>query len=149
MATRSSSYSDQEKLDLLKQTGSPWTRPVYPTHQASQLSDEKKKEMQSKYVGYPGLATWMASSPDFFVLRRFDYLNARILLTLQDRIAEKEERLKLLDLEKAWAPIPKNQDDLLFSASMNGSVRKPLDLETRQLLDEIQNLLKEYSRSNA
>jgi hypothetical protein len=141
------SYPEMEKRKLLKQSGSPWTKPVYPTHQVIDLNDKKKEEMQAKYVGYPGLATWMASSPDFFILRRFDYLNTRILLTLQDRIVEKEEQLKLLDLNKVWEKIPNDADDLLHSRSMNGSVRQFLDEETRQLLDEIKDLLKEYSES--
>jgi hypothetical protein len=147
-------HSDTEKKELLKQNGSPWTKPVYPIHHQASLNDELKAKMQSKYVGYPALATWMASSTDFFILRRFDYLNARVLLTLQDRIVEKEERLKELDLEEVWAPIPEKMlgpspdtKSLLTSSSMNGSVRGLLDPKRRVLLDEIKDLLKEYSKS--
>jgi hypothetical protein len=50
-----------------------------------------------KYEGYPGFAKWMASSDDFFVLRRFGQMNTRVLLLMQDRIKRKEEELFNID----------------------------------------------------
>ena len=49
--------------------------------------------------GYPALSTWMASDPDFFVLRRFRDLNARGALMMQDRIARLSEKLEKEDEE--------------------------------------------------
>ena len=50
-----------------------------------------------KYIGYKGLAAYMSADDDFFVIRRFDRLHSRILLTLQDRITALEEDLDLMD----------------------------------------------------
>ncbi|KAJ2901931.1 hypothetical protein MKZ38_001232 [Zalerion maritima] len=46
------------------------------------------KLVEQIYMGYADFSRVVASDPDFFVLRRFDTLNARVLLTLHDNIAE-------------------------------------------------------------
>lgn len=48
-------------------------------------------------MGYRGFARFAASDTDFFVLRRFDYLNARVLLNLQDELSALEEELETLE----------------------------------------------------
>jgi len=51
-----------------------------------------------KYTGYRQFSCFIASSPDFFLVRRFDVLNARVALNLQDQLSELEERLEALDI---------------------------------------------------
>jgi hypothetical protein len=43
------------------------------------------------------LSEWMASDTDFFVIRRFQVLNARIILKLQTEICHIESRLSYFD----------------------------------------------------
>jgi len=50
-----------------------------------------------KYLGYHAFSRYIASDDDFLVLRRFDTLHCRILLKLQDELAQLEEELDLLD----------------------------------------------------
>ena len=45
-------------------------------------------------MGYPAMCTWMASDDDFFVLRRFGKLGARVALQMQDHIVRLEEELE-------------------------------------------------------
>lgn len=47
-----------------------------------------------KNTGYRGFASFMASDADSLAVRRFDRLNVRILLRLQDEISALEERLE-------------------------------------------------------
>lgn len=91
-----------------------------------------------KYTGYRGFANFMASDPDFFAVRRFDTLNARVLLTLQDHLSTLEEQLKTLD-EKYCA---KSAGDV-----NNGSVRDDQS-DRAALIMEICDKLKDYSMSS-
>lgn len=43
------------------------------------------------------LSEWMASDTDFFIIRRFEVLNARIILKLQTEICALESHLTYLD----------------------------------------------------
>lgn len=89
-----------------------------------------------KYVGYKGYANLISLDNDFFILRRFGALNARVALLLQDKIVELEAQLKELD---AWYSSKSAGD---FD---NGTFRG--DLEDRSgLLDQIESALKRYSK---
>ncbi|KAK1671996.1 hypothetical protein BDP55DRAFT_274936 [Colletotrichum godetiae] len=50
-----------------------------------------------KYIGYKGYTKFIASEDDFFLLRRFDSLNVRVGLALQDEISELEQELEEMD----------------------------------------------------
>ncbi|ENH75749.1 hypothetical protein FOC1_g10003911 [Fusarium oxysporum f. sp. cubense race 1] len=52
-----------------------------------------------KYVGYKDFTSYVASDPDLFAVRRFHGLHTRVILTLQDLLAEKEEQLDVMDIE--------------------------------------------------
>jgi hypothetical protein len=47
--------------------------------------------------GYPAFSKWMASSSDFMVLRRFDHLNVRALLLLQEELVREERTMLAID----------------------------------------------------
>lgn len=64
---------------------------------AESVSLKEEKEKPWKYVGYKVFSRWIASDPSFFVLRRFGTLNARVALSLQDEIAQLEEKLDYMD----------------------------------------------------
>src|SRR5256885_335977 len=63
------------------------------------ITREDFRKKPWKYIGYEGFSTFVASDNDFFFLRRFGTLHARVLLSLQDQLVELEQRLK--DLEKS------------------------------------------------
>lgn len=64
---------------------------------AESVSLREEKEKPWKYIGYKVFSRWVASDPSFFVLRRFGTLNARVALSLQDEIAQLEEKLDYMD----------------------------------------------------
>ena len=77
----------------------------------------------------------MASSNDFFLLRRFAQLNARYLLYLQHEIARREEQLDQLDAISRERPPGKG---------LKGSFEDEEFLDRTRLIRELGPLLKEY-----
>ncbi|KAL2040567.1 hypothetical protein N7G274_006546 [Stereocaulon virgatum] len=87
-----------------------------------------------RYRGYPAMCKWMASDNDFFVLRRFGQVAARVLLRMQDRIAKLEEDLRCLD-------------QVCMKAGLNnGTFRYEPKLEREDILDELCWRLEQYQR---
>ncbi|KAL0783585.1 hypothetical protein CaCOL14_001492 [Colletotrichum acutatum] len=72
-------------------------------HEAIIKSEEPgEKDIQQKpwkYIGYKGYSSFITSEDDFFILRRFDTLNVRVALALQDELSGLEEELEALDNE--------------------------------------------------
>jgi hypothetical protein len=89
-----------------------------------------------KYTGYRQFSRFTASSPDFFLVRRFDVLNARVALNLQDQLSELEERLEAMDILYSR----KEARDV-----NNGTFRDELP-DRAALLAEIQSKLVQYSQ---
>ncbi|KAI9822405.1 MAG: hypothetical protein M1827_000124 [Pycnora praestabilis] len=87
-----------------------------------------------KYIGYHGFSMWVASDNDFFVLRQFGTLNARIILMKQDRIAELEQRLEMED-----------RASLLDPQADNGSFRNESRPERWRILQDLEKQLKDYN----
>jgi hypothetical protein len=48
-------------------------------------------------IGYRGVAEWMTSEDDFFIIRRFATLNTRVLLAKQAEISQLERMLDDID----------------------------------------------------
>jgi hypothetical protein len=88
-------------------------------------------------IGYPIFADFVASSDEFFLLRRFGTLNSRVILGLQDEICKLEASLKELDTSYMNDPEPIN----------NGSFRQEAKEDRKALLNIIKDKLKEYSPS--
>lgn len=80
------------------------------------------------------MCKWTASDDDFFVLRRFGELSARVLLRLQDRIVMLEEDLKRMD------------QDCVEKGLNNGTFREDPIWQRQQLLDYLTPRLEQYRR---
>ena len=78
------------------------------------------------------MCRWMASDDDFFVIRKFGEVAARVLLRMQDRIAQLEE-----DLQK--------EDRISVGQRLhNGTFRKESNPRRDDILDQLTWRLKEY-----
>ncbi|KAI1742669.1 hypothetical protein F4680DRAFT_411389 [Xylaria scruposa] len=64
---------------------------------ANVITREDIERKPWKYVGYCGYTSLVASEDDFFILRRFNSLNVRIALLLQDEIVVLENELAEID----------------------------------------------------
>ncbi|KAI9764896.1 MAG: hypothetical protein M1839_005690 [Geoglossum umbratile] len=58
---------------------------------------QREREKPWKHVGYKVFSRWIASDQTFLIVRKFGALNARVALSLQDEIAELEEKLDTMD----------------------------------------------------
>ncbi|KAF2728845.1 hypothetical protein EJ04DRAFT_590275 [Polyplosphaeria fusca] len=103
-----------------------------------QWTDEQKSGMPWKFQGYKILSKWMASDDDFFVVRRFQSLNAHTLLYMQDRLVQYEDQLNTIH-DNVEAKNEKHS---------NGSFRRDLIHEPRrdQILCELSSLLHYYNQ---
>ena len=90
------------------------------------------------HQGYESFSDFVSSDPDFFIFRRFENINVRIILWLQDQIIQREERLDALHKGATHDP---NQG--------NGSLRE--DAKSRKecdmLMNELSRLVHRYSKS--
>ena len=77
---------------------------------------------------------WMASDHDFFVVRRFDNLAARVILLLQWDISKLESRLAAMDFERKHG----------FGADLNNGSFECDDDERQDYIRSIHGKLKEY-----
>lgn len=80
--------------------------------------------------GWPRVATHIESGLDFAIYRRFGYLRTRLLLYHQDRLAEMEAKLDMIDRQDCK---DKETQSFLGNRSdddrRSGSLRKALFLE--------------------
>lgn len=90
-----------------------------------------------KYLGYEEYSSFISSDDDFFVVRRFSALTARIILALQDQLCEFEEGLEKLEKSLKRFDSP---------AVHNGSFREEKRTDRMDLVWKINRTLREYSR---
>jgi len=90
-----------------------------------------------KLVGYRGYSRIIAASKNFFIARQYATLNARVILLMQDDIAELEAELDELDRKLA--------SDTSAQRIHNGSFRLESSIERIELLSNLKFRLKEYS----
>lgn len=99
-------------------------------------SKEEIQQKPWKYLGYRAFSEFIASDNDFFVIRRFGTLNARIILALQDQLSQLEETLNKLDTKYSqvdWQDVN------------NGSFREDTQADRRTIISDIRTALLEYS----
>ena len=78
------------------------------------------------------MCTWMASDDDFFVIRRFEKLGARVALLMQNRIVQLEEELRAEDVK------------CTTRGGDNGSFRKDRQTRRQEVMDELVWRLERY-----
>jgi hypothetical protein len=106
------------------------------------MSREEKNNIAWQYHGYPALTKWMASSNDFFLLRRFSPLQVRCLLHLQNQIAQKGKELD------AWDTFAMCQEPEKGNSGWIDDDPEALPGNPRpRILREVLPLLKDYSES--
>jgi len=115
--------------------------PYYPVYKQRLLStvltcpsEKQINDQPWKFLGYRALAKWAGSSPDALIIRRFNTAHARVLLFMQDEIAQIEADLEELDKKNMWSP------DLVH----NGTFREEHEQERTNLLGLLATKLKAY-----
>lgn len=101
-----------------------------------EVPSEEVNNKPWKYLGYEEYSSFISSDDDFFVVRRFSTLTARVILALQDQLSELEEELAILEKSLKRFDSP---------AVHNGSFREETKVERAGLLMRINKRLREYS----
>lgn len=86
-------------------------------------------------LGLQSIEGFIASDNDFFDIRRFGTLNARVILALQDQLSQLEENLNVLDA---------NSSQLDCEDLNNGSFRDDPQADRRKLIGDAKAALLEY-----
>lgn len=100
-------------------------------------SQQDVDEKAWKYAGYRSFCEFISSDEDFFVLRRFGSLTARVLLNLQDQLARLEEELEAIEQQLRQRDVPDVH---------NGSFRHDTQEQRKKKTTEAQHVLREYSK---
>jgi hypothetical protein len=121
--------------------------PPIPSPHAQPLTNDEKKRWENekkkrawKHEGYKEFSRWMASDDDFFVIRRFQSLNANVILYMQDRISQIEERLGQIHDNNANAPDDRKRKNSSFRWDLKH------EAERDKLFCELTGLLPHYSQ---
>lgn len=99
------------------------------------LTEEDCEGQPWKYLGYRAFCKFGASEDDFFILRKFSTLTARVLLRLQDELSGLERELETLE----EALMAKSAED-----RHNGTFRRDVDAR-RRIVDKIDKKLRAYN----
>jgi hypothetical protein len=102
---------------------------------------QTKRNQTWKYEGYKALSKWMASEDDFFIFRRFESLNAGVILWMQDRIVQIEERLEAIHKMIEDSPSDHNLKNCSFRWD------RQYQSERTKLMEELSAILHRYSES--
>lgn len=111
------------------------THPTFfPLDATQEPTEEELEKKPWKFIGYRGFSTWMASDDDFFVVRRFDNLAARVILLLQWDISKLDSKLADLDFERKHG----------FGADLNNGSFECDDDDRQDCIRSVHGKLKEY-----
>ncbi|MCJ1245844.1 hypothetical protein MMC30_003048 [Trapelia coarctata] len=136
------SLSPEETVEMVAK------EPSRPEHEDTPLPERPSKpcttdplneiirKVDSYPMGYPSLAAWMASDPNFPSYRQYQYLCHRCLLRIQAQLAVLESRLERFD-----AIDEKRNRKKLMSQMLDEFPNGP---RRQQLLEEIESKLREY-----
>ena len=100
---------------------------------------EEKQTRAWQYAGYKDYCDFLACSRGFFVIRQFRTVNTRVLLALQDDIAQLSEDLDRLDKERI---LKKGNDEKIH----NGTLREEAGKASVQKIWMLQEKLQKYCK---
>jgi hypothetical protein len=97
-----------------------------------------------EWIGYPQLATFETSIPNFSIYRGFSYLHGRVLLDLQDEVATLERELDQFDKADRNGSSIRQRTLRSRAFDVRESKKQPDTRTRRDVLREIRTKLVEY-----
>lgn len=107
----------------------------------SAVSENQKQTEPERYVGYPGLVSYMTEAQSL-IFRRFDEVHVRLLLYLQDQISQLEIQLRKLDEQNIGE---KEMHHITFREDVDG-LRVDIMERLRGLIGEYDTMILAFSR---
>ena len=101
--------------------------------------------MENNPNGYPRLAAFQASDPNFGLYRSDSYLHSRILLDLQDEITELEKELDNLDWDDFDADV--NRPKMRLVAAEGQEEERTRRIVLREIKEKLMEYGKNFTRS--
>ena len=102
-----------------------------------------------QYIGYRVLSQWLSTDQNFFIVRRFGALGARVALSLQDEVSQLEAQLTRID-RLASRKESKSEDSSSEEGPVfvnNGTFRvDPYEDRWKLIKDDIPNALSKYCK---
>ncbi|KAJ5545255.1 hypothetical protein N7535_006361 [Penicillium sp. DV-2018c] len=118
-------------------TSSGATKPPITSSSAQSPTQEEADRKPWKYIGYHGFSNFLSSDDDFCNFRRFERLNIRVILALQDQLTEIEDTLDEIDQTCSRRETPDTN---------NGSFRQDTQQARTKLIWEAYRKLERYNR---
>jgi len=107
-----------------------------PIPPGREYTQEEADALPWKYIGYRAFSRWMASSQNFLIVRKFSAANTRVILLLQDQVADLEEQLA--EIDDYCARRGTGEFD-------NGTCRNDPRDDRKRVIEQLQAKLQEYS----
>ncbi|OAL17983.1 hypothetical protein AYO22_11139 [Fonsecaea multimorphosa] len=93
------------KWDLLRRLGIRYSSEQHQhDHKVLEEDETDVRALECAVKGWPRIATFVDSDPNFMIFRRFGFLRTRLLLWHQDVLREMESRLDYQDMQDAASP---------------------------------------------
>lgn len=129
----------------------PLPRPatVAAANPAATLSAKERRGKAHEYEGYDEFSKWMASDDDCFIIRRFEKLNARVILYMQERISQIEQRLIQIHEGNAHPSNEKRRNDSIRWDARNEQERDRLMRDLTGLLHHYNQYIETFSKIRA
>ncbi|KAF1929146.1 uncharacterized protein M421DRAFT_100827 [Didymella exigua CBS 183.55] len=104
------------------------------------VTETKTRTLENTPNGFPRLAAFQASDPNFGLYRSYSYLHSRVLLDLQGELTELEDELEQLDFDEK-----EEDEDLPRMKAAEAHLCEEDDVRTRRtVLRDIRAKLMEY-----
>lgn len=107
-----------------------------PIPPGREYTQEEADALPWKYIGYRMFSRWLATNQSFLIVRKFSAANTRVILSLQDQVANLEEQLA--EIDDYCARRGTGEFD-------NGTFRNDPRDDRRRVIEQLQAKLNEYS----
>jgi hypothetical protein len=127
-------YKVTGRQNSIKTSIASLTPPIPPGREYTQ---EEADGIPWKYIGYRVFSRWLATNQSFLIVRKFSAANTRIILMLQDQVADLEEQLN--EIDDYCARRGTGDFD-------NGTFRNDSREDRKNVLEKLRIKLNEYSK---
>lgn len=107
-----------------------------PIPPGREYTQEEADAVPWKFIGYRVFSRWLATNQSFLIVRKFSAANTRVILWLQDQVADLEEQLA--EIDDYCARRGTGEFD-------NGTFRNDPRDDRRKVIEQLQVKLNEYS----
>ncbi|KIX92742.1 uncharacterized protein Z520_11594 [Fonsecaea multimorphosa CBS 102226] len=131
------------KWDLLRRLGIRYSSEQHQhDHKVLEEDETDVRALECAVKGWPRIATFVDSDPNFMIFRRFGFLRTRLLLWHQDVLREMESRLDYQDMQDAASPgtrryLSNRDGDDMRTPAVRKVLFQELDTQLKAYVDDL------------